>query len=323
MFQKKNHHESDHRRADNWDALEEYHFTFGSKVGESPDNPFKPRRFRDIKTGWNLTTPDIAGEGELRTQHKSKTVRSQRHFEAMVQDMINGEWFPNGESIVISRTGMVNDGTHRMAAGHKSGVAFVAYYVCGVPDEFRQTYGKGKPLAASDVLSAYNHLPNANKVAAAARVLINYKHRYMMGCNRLTTRDEIVSCGLQISDTVSKYSSASGSPVFSKRLGHSFVSACFVIADLIDQKMAEELAAAFKDRELYPGTSIHSLSQRFDNLKCPSSIRDNATRMAMLINAMNDHREGQSRKIIAPRDGALTSDNFPVLWGVEPEDLPF
>jgi hypothetical protein len=298
-------------------------FTYGRGIGESPQNPIRPRRFEEIRTGWNLITPEIASFAVKRTQHLSKEIRSKRHFQGLVRDMENEEWDENGEALIVSENGLINDGTHRFAACAHSGKPIVTMCVVGVSDKLKDTYGRGAVLNAAQYLKAYLGIKNATSIAAAAHTLLHYKNRSMMTRTAPTKRDEIISLSTEIEPIASKYVTVASGPMFRGKIGCGKVIAVFVVADVIDQKMSHEIEESMRTQMLYPGTALHSFSVRLTNMSTTKGDIDISTRTAMMINTFNAHRAGLDKKIIAAKEGSLSSDNFPVLWGVQPEDLPF
>jgi hypothetical protein len=87
--------------------------------------------------------------------------------------------------------------------------------------------------------------------------------------------------------------------------------------------MARDVSESFRTLDLLPGTSLHSLVRLFGRFQNSPRSKDNFYRLGAMIDALNAHREGVKKEITLAKEGTLTSANFPVLWGVQPEDLPF
>lgn len=86
-------------------------------------------------------------------------------------DIQAGRWAENGEPIIVSRDGFLNDGQHRCAAVIKAGRPIRTLIVFGIERETRTTTNQGKAKTAGDYL-AMAHLPNANTAAGIARMAL-------------------------------------------------------------------------------------------------------------------------------------------------------
>lgn len=88
-------------------------------------------------------------------------------------DMAAGNWALNGEPIIISKDGNLNDGQHRCLAVLESNTSVPAILMFGVERETRLTLDQGAMRSASDIL-AMDSVPNAATAAAIARMAIAY-----------------------------------------------------------------------------------------------------------------------------------------------------
>lgn len=91
-----------------------------------------------------------------------------------VADMRNGRWEVNGEPIIISETGELNDGQHRLTALIEAGMVLPFLFVFGVSRESRTTVDQGAARSAGDYL-AMKETPNSNTAASLTRLLIGYE----------------------------------------------------------------------------------------------------------------------------------------------------
>jgi len=89
-------------------------------------------------------------------------------------DMAGGRWAMNGESIIIAKDGMLNDGQHRLWACLEAKVTFDAVVVYGVERETRTTVDQGKTRGAGDYLGM-SGTKNANNIAAISRMMLAYQ----------------------------------------------------------------------------------------------------------------------------------------------------
>lgn len=118
-------------------------------------------------------TPEIAKVLLARNPNNRKIkIRSLQPLKA---DIANGAWAFNGESIIISRDGLLNDGQHRLTACVETGVSIQSVVVFGVDREARTTTDQGGARGAGDYLSMRGMSEGANVVAAVSRLLWQFK----------------------------------------------------------------------------------------------------------------------------------------------------
>lgn len=92
----------------------------------------------------------------------------------LASDMQAGLWATNGESIVISKEGLLNDGQHRLRAVAESGVAIDSVVTAGVARETRLTVDQGLIRSAGSIL-AISGVPYYNEMARAARLSLMFE----------------------------------------------------------------------------------------------------------------------------------------------------
>lgn len=88
-------------------------------------------------------------------------------------DIRAGRWAFNGEPIIISVDGQLNDGQHRLAAIIDADREVVTSVMFGVDRASRFTLDQGAPRGAGDHLGVMG-VSNPNETAKAARLLISY-----------------------------------------------------------------------------------------------------------------------------------------------------
>lgn len=87
------------------------------------------------------------------------------------QQMINGEWKENGESIIFDLKGNLKDGQHRLRAIIKSNKSYSIPIVTGVTSDVMATIDTGKNRTLSDVLKL-NGFKNPTLLAAISVKII-------------------------------------------------------------------------------------------------------------------------------------------------------
>lgn len=90
--------------------------------------------------------------------------------EKYARDMSNGAWAFNGEPIIVSREGHLNDGQHRCEAVLAADVTVPAILVLGTERSSRLTVDQGKTRMAGDYLAMNGHIDSLALAAVAKYV---------------------------------------------------------------------------------------------------------------------------------------------------------
>lgn len=117
-------------------------------------------------------TPALASL--LLDRNPSNRKISANQVERFSYEMTGGRWVFNGEPIIVSDTGELNDGQHRCSAVIESGVSIPVIMIVGVPRDTRTTLDQGRARSAGDYLSMEGY-GNALSLAPAA----GYAWQYM------------------------------------------------------------------------------------------------------------------------------------------------
>jgi hypothetical protein len=106
-------------------------------------------------------------------------------------DMRAGRFRFNGEAIIVSREGLLNDGQHRLHACIAAGVGFETMLVVGVERDSRYTIDTGTAKGAGDHL-AFQGVANSNTAAAIARSVIAWERDGNLGRRaQISTMEQI------------------------------------------------------------------------------------------------------------------------------------
>lgn len=114
-------------------------------------------------------TPEIASL--LLERNQSNRKLNLNDVKSIAGDILAGRWVFNGETIIVSKDGHVNDGQHRLEAVVLAGRAIETAVVFGVDRETRTTVDAGRVRSVGDYLQM-DDIPNGNNVAAAARKIM-------------------------------------------------------------------------------------------------------------------------------------------------------
>lgn len=94
--------------------------------------------------------------------------------EKYARDMTNGAWSFNGEPIIVSRDGRLNDGQHRCESVIAANVTVPVILVVGTDRESRLTVDQGKVRKAGDYLGMNGHV---DSIALAAVAKYVWQHK--------------------------------------------------------------------------------------------------------------------------------------------------
>lgn len=114
-------------------------------------------------------TPGLAGE-LLKRNPDNRNIRETKlsQYEA---DMRAGRWAFNGEPVIISQDGLINDGQHRLRALVEANVTLPMLFVFGVECEARLTVDQGTARSAGDDLGMEG-VENSSVAASIGRLII-------------------------------------------------------------------------------------------------------------------------------------------------------
>ncbi len=109
----------------------------------------------------------------------------------MIADMKADRFVFNGESIIVTQDGLLNDGQHRLHAAVKSGCSFETILVVGLDRDSRYTIDTGSAKSAGDHLGVQG-IANATTAAAIARYVSSWKTNKMFNLrSRISSQEQI------------------------------------------------------------------------------------------------------------------------------------
>lgn len=101
--------------------------------------------------------------------------------ESYARDMKNDAWKFNGEPIIVSSDGMMNDGQHRCEAIIQADREVECLLVVGVERDSRTTVDQGKVRTLGDFLSMRGHV-DTNILGACANMIWQYRTHQRVRC---------------------------------------------------------------------------------------------------------------------------------------------
>lgn len=108
-----------------------------------------------------------------------------------VDDIASNRWEFNGETIIISREGLMNNGQHRSLAVQETQIGIPVLFVFGVERDSRKTVDTGANRGPHDQLSA-DGFTQPTTMAAVARFVLSYENNEGKGfanLNRISGPD--------------------------------------------------------------------------------------------------------------------------------------
>jgi hypothetical protein len=149
------------------------------------------------ETGTNVTarvvsmTPELAAVLLGRNEGNRKV--KQRRVDDIARDIMAGSWKLNGEPIIVSSEGKLNDGQHRCAAVIQSKMPTDMLVVFGVSGDSRDTVDHGVGRSPGDDLALHGHA-NGVQLAATARMVWRWRTygELLRSGNRTPTRMELM-----------------------------------------------------------------------------------------------------------------------------------
>lgn len=136
-------------------------------------------------------TPELAAALLERNENNRNFTESR--VQNLVTDILSGRWQFNGEPLIVSRDGLLNDGQHRCRAVVESGRSIRTMISFGFDRESRMTLDQGAVRTAGNYLSMEG-LPSGNHMAAVAGLIWMYLEHGRIGSsgNERPTKSQIL-----------------------------------------------------------------------------------------------------------------------------------
>lgn len=254
-----------------------------------------------------IITPRIAREmldanDKNRPVDKKKVIQYAREIEA-------GRWAFNGETIIVSETGRLLNGQHRLLGCIQADESFPTLVVFGLPNDVFLTIDTGKKRSVGDVLSMEG-IPYAAKIAAAATMLMTLEDGYsQFSGGRGYTTTEVTDWVNDHPDLLDSAFSATGNMVI---VAPSICMATHYLFARKDRAAADKfMLDLYGGVGLTAGDPVLVLREALIRERAAKARSPRAERVAMIINAWNMRRRGKTaRRIIgtmrSPKTGERT-----------------
>lgn len=123
-----------------------------------------------------LITPELASR-YLGTSNGNRGIRRNK-VDSYKSDMLQGNWFENGDAIRFYEDGSLQDGHHRLTACIESGISFYSIVVRGVTKDASKTVDKGATRSNKDELSMHHGLQAEDAGIVASMITKVITHDY-------------------------------------------------------------------------------------------------------------------------------------------------
>lgn len=228
-----------------------------------------------------------------------------KHVIFLANEMLEGRWKKNGDTICFSKDGMLLDGQHRLSAIIMLGEPVSMLVVRGLNPEVFSTKDIGKKRTPADTLAVMGEI-NCKKTASALSVLERYMSGRMNSGSRLRTT--------QIAELLSKYPDIRESVAFCEYtplLPASSLVACHYLFSQKDREAADKFVRKMIDgNNLDEGDPIFILRKRLLE-NATSKKKHRAHHMtALVIKAWNLMRRGKTRSVLIFKEA---EEEFPIV----------
>jgi len=263
-----------------------------------------------MKTNDTVTTSLVTITPQMATELLGANTRNRPLSAATVDKlaslMKDGRWEFNGDTITFSRTGVLIDGQHRLAAIAQSGFSVKALIVRGVEDRVFATKDLGKKRRGADILAILG-APNASTLAATLTLLDAYYNNKITWTN-YRVQPDYEALLLQYPDAQARVDEVRKAC----RFGFwSHMAAAYAICAEVDAESAEDFfGALFAGTNLRRGSPEHVLREQI-NYSSKLSRNQGLKVMAWTIKAWNAMRSGRTLKIITWKCGPDMREDFP------------
>lgn len=248
-------------------------------------------------------TPTIAAR--LLEANDGNRPVSERLVAEIAADIEHGFWVLNGETIIVSKDGLLNDGQHRLEAVIRTGRSIETAVMWGVPRHSRLTVDMGKQRTAGNFL-AMTGVPYCNNAAAVSKLLLMYSRgHYSTGggkTNIMITKQDIRDYYEKNKKAIDKAVSELGNERFPKMIGITPIAAAHVTLTRINSVEAVVFFARLCDgANLKPHDPILWLRTRLMSEK--KSRLNPHQKFEIILRHWNYWRRGARMSRNIPRDG--------------------
>ena len=266
---------------------------------------------REVFTVVTMVTPDMA-RGLIARNTENRPViwnGPNRSVAAYASAMKRGEWTLNGESIIVSSTGELNDGQHRLYAVIESQGGVMMSLTFGVGRDTRHTVDQGVARTPGHILVMMGE-KDANNLATALQYLWTRDHG--LSLNFRPSPDQMLA-------TLDRHPDVRDAVREATKVGAQFhLSRGYIAAAHYECSKAHPFAADQFLNAVATGLNIHSVNSPVARLRKAYGEHDakrkplgRIEQAALYIKAFNAFRQGRTPKGFSWRDTGPSAEAFP------------
>lgn len=250
-------------------------------------------------------SPEIAER--LLERNDCNRSTNERQIAAIAKDIANGLWQVNGETIIVSRDGQLNDGQNRLYAVIRAGITIETCVAFGASRESRFTVDMGRQRRAADFLQMHN-VKYSHNVAAIVKQHQLYLHGIYRqgGSGQFLTKQELLRA---YEARAKEYDRATERAARGKQLksyGASPIGAAYMILHAVNPLECNLFFDRIEDGVgLERGSAILAVRNKLSNT---AKRLTGPEKLELLLRGWNAWREGR----INPNAPPITG-NFPKL----------
>jgi hypothetical protein len=268
-------------------------------------------KYSDVTVSIVRITPDIARR-MLEKNTKNRNM-NKKHAERFRDAMAVGEWWMNGETIILSSSGVLLNGQHRLWAIIASGVEVDVLVVRGIDEDAFKTIDSVRARKAGEVLAIAGE-PNANKIASCVQAVLAFvdtggnPNGSTNHARRATpqTCERVLQANPGIRESVRQMSR---NVVFNNQHSHML----HYVFSHASQKLAQAFADVMAEGDADIGRPFVVLRESFLRVPCRSDLR--RSYIVKAIKAFNAEVAGERPKMFK----FLAEEECPAISGLDYE----
>lgn len=221
----------------------------------------------------------------------------------IANDIESGLWALNGETIIVSEEGLLNDGQHRMQAVILTGMSIETVLFFGAPRKSRFTVDMGAARTCGHLL-AMDGITDSNQKAAAGKLLLIWSRGAYTNADHIAgTKQEVRAFFEENRINIEKAYEAVANRPFSKAAGQTMMMAGHVILHQVNPAACGVFFEKLIDgADLQKGSAILQARNHFATI---SEKRLNSwEKLELLLRYWNAWRRGRvlNRNISVARE---------------------
>lgn len=238
---------------------------------------------------------------------------SERIVRRYAADIVDGRWEHNGETIIVSDTGELNDGQHRCAAVIEAGTPIVTQITFGVKRGTRVTLDGGIKRTVAQHLGMSGHVNTKLLAHAASIIMIMEKY------GKIVDHVDYRPNATEVIEWVESHPEINDFLLRGKSASQPFKASGGLFAALLYEfsKISPEDASVFFEK-LAKGDNLSATDPIF---RLRNQLIKNLGETAKLpypeiaarvIKAWNAYRKGRSMKALGRRRKGVGAEDFPI-----------